>query len=253
LSLSTLTPNFFSENSPFLNHPLLTAERTAGEVDFILAQTQLAAGSRILDVGCGFGRHTLELAKRGYTAVGIDPSSAMIAAAEERKSELKPSAQANTNFVVSDGESFSDEEKFDAVICLMTTLGQVGPNGENAGLLSAIAQNLRDSGRLILEVPQRDAAAQALKPRDKFGSETQHTTIERSFDAQSTRVTEQFEIVSPGNTNRFLLSYRLFSRLEVETLLHRAGFKVQGSFSNFSGEPLSEDSLNMIFLAAKVG
>lgn len=69
--------NFFEDGSPFLAHPLLTAARTAAEVDFIAAELALAAGARLLDVGCGFGRHSIELARRGYAVTGIDPSASL--------------------------------------------------------------------------------------------------------------------------------------------------------------------------------
>ena len=81
------TPNFFSPGSPYLDHPLLTPERTAAEIDFVLAQTALPPGARLLDVGCGPGRHSLELARRGYQVMGIDPSGAMIAAAKRTAKE----------------------------------------------------------------------------------------------------------------------------------------------------------------------
>ncbi|VAW34300.1 hypothetical protein MNBD_CHLOROFLEXI01-407, partial [hydrothermal vent metagenome] len=79
--------NFFTEGSPFLNHPLLTAVRTAQEVDFIEDQFKLPTGAHILDVGCGFGRHSIELARRGFAVTGIDPAAAMIAAAQKRAAE----------------------------------------------------------------------------------------------------------------------------------------------------------------------
>jgi len=63
--------NFFEPGSPFLKHPLLTPERTAAEIDFILSVLPLEAGDRILDIGCGFGRHSHELARRGFDVLGI--------------------------------------------------------------------------------------------------------------------------------------------------------------------------------------
>ena len=49
-----------------------------------MSELALPAKARVLDVGCGFGRHSIELARRGYWVVGVDPSVAMIAAAQER-------------------------------------------------------------------------------------------------------------------------------------------------------------------------
>ena len=65
---------FFSDGSPYLSHPLLTAERTAAEVDEIERLVGSVSG-RVLDVGCGFGRHSIELASRNADVTGIDPSA----------------------------------------------------------------------------------------------------------------------------------------------------------------------------------
>ena len=60
------SPNFFRDNSPFLRHPLLTAERTAAEIDFLTPRLGITPTDRVLDIGCGFGRHSIELARRGF-------------------------------------------------------------------------------------------------------------------------------------------------------------------------------------------
>ena len=239
-------PNFFTENSPFLKHPLLTPERTAAEIDFVLKYAQ---NGPFLDVGCGFGRHTLELAQRGYTVVGIDPAEAMIAAANTRKDLLAIEVQERATFVVASGENFDTDHHFEAAICLMTTFGQVSANGPNNDLLSAIAKNLKPSGTLILEVPQKRAIENTLKPEDRFGNETHYTAITRKFDAETNCVVETFEIVSPEGRSHFLLSYRIFEQLEVEKNLNEARFRIRNSFGDFKGSKLTTDSLNMIIVA----
>ena len=50
-------------------------KNTVAEVDFVLEELSLPPGSRILDVGCGTGRHAVELARRGYQITGVDISS----------------------------------------------------------------------------------------------------------------------------------------------------------------------------------
>ena len=244
-----LNPNFFTKDSPFLNHPLLTEERTAAEVDFVLQHADASANARFLDVGCGFGRHSLELAKRGYQVIGIDPAEAMIKAANEYNAQLDPYIQSNVDFFVQDGESYQSDEKFDVVICLMTTLGQVGPSGGNTGLLNAIYANLKSGGKLFLEIPQKEATVHTLKAKDHFGSDTHYTAIKREYDQTNSRIVERFSIVSPENQRDFLLSYRLFSQNDIEQMLAKAGFKIDLIVGDFSGNPLTADSLNMVFIA----
>ncbi len=241
------TPNFFADDSPFLRHPLLTPERTASEVDFLLAHLDLDAQARVLDVGCGFGRHCIELARRGIAAVGIDPSPAMIAAAQERAA----AAGVNAGFVCADGETFADDGEFDAAICLFTTLGQIGENGDNLTLVDNIFSFLRNGGGVVVETPQRDAAVRALKTTERFGDDNDYTNIERSFDADASVVTERFRVVSPQTERTFLLRYRLFSADELAGTLADAGFQAIERFADYSGTALGDDSPTMILIGRK--
>jgi ubiquinone/menaquinone biosynthesis C-methylase UbiE len=61
---------------------------TTGECDFIEAEIEYNKNARILDIGCGTGRHSIELTKRGYRVTGIDLSDSMLKRAKEKAAEL---------------------------------------------------------------------------------------------------------------------------------------------------------------------
>ena len=238
---------FFAENSPFLQHPLLTPERTAGEIDFILSQLNLSPAARVLDVGCGFGRHSLELARRGYFVVAIDPSAAMIAAAQKRAAL----ANISVDFRPLKGESFTTPQPFDAALCLFTTLGQIFEGEENSALAAQAYNALKPGGKFVVEVPQKEATVQNLRPADKFGQGDRYTTVTRRFNAGDNTVTEIFTVISPEATKTYLLRYRLYSRPELTALLHQAGFSVIASYADYQGAPLSPASPTMLVISAK--
>ncbi len=87
---------------------------TLAEVDFILEELKLGPGSKILDMGCGTGRHAIELAKRGYQVTGVDISSGMIAEGKKNAAE----AGVKINWIQSDAVKFTSSEEFDAALCL---------------------------------------------------------------------------------------------------------------------------------------
>ncbi|MGH1492908.1 MAG: class I SAM-dependent methyltransferase [Acidimicrobiales bacterium] len=210
--------NFFGPFSPYLNHPLLTVERTAAEVDQLLLILGLGPGATVLDVGCGFGRHSLEFARRGLQPTGIDPSETMIAAA-------RSAADAEGLAVTLAASLGAEADRFSGAVAMFTTLGQVGPSGEdNLEILGATAGSLRPGARFVLELPQRDAAVAALVSSEGFGDGENRTDISRQFDPESSRVIERFEVVAGGVSRRFDLAYRLFSATELVTHLQHAGF-----------------------------
>lgn len=243
--------NFFDEHSPYLRHPLLTEERTASEVDHLTALLGLAPERRLLDIGCAFGRHAVEFARRGVSVTGVDPSDAMLAVAAERAAGL------DVAFVSSIGEA---DGIFDAAIAMFTTLGQVDGNGDtNEDIVAEAGAKLRPGGGLVIEVPQRGPAVDALVASDRFTVGSVTTAIERSFDADTSRVVERF-VVSDDSGARpiervFDLSYRLFDQAELVTLVLESGFadlRIAGSLDALRGDTparLDDTDPSMVLVA----
>lgn len=247
MSANVTTPNFFDAGSPFLEHPLLTAERTAQEIDFIEKYLALSPGACILDMGCGFGRHSIELARRGYRVTGIDPSAAMIAEARKQAAE----AGVSCDFRQERGERFSTDRSFDSAICLFTTLGQISDQGENSGLVEQVHSALYSGATFVVEVPQRETAVNLLKTHEKYGGEKRKAYVYRVYDSQSQVISEEFRIVGEHGEHTYLLKYKLYDRLELETLLSRAGFVVVSAYGDYLGTVLSREHPTMLLVARK--
>lgn len=240
-------PNFFDSGSPYLQHPLLTDERTTAEIDFILSQLALPEGAQMLDIGCGFGRHSIELARRGFDVTGIDPSAAMIADARERARKTA----VPVTFQQIPAEQFSTAVSFDAAICLFTTLGQISAESDNRGLLTTVFDALKPGGKLVVEVPQRETAVTQLKPSEKFGSGERYTVITKQYDPNTKIVNEEFLVVTPEQSRTYLLRYQLFSFSELSTLLTAAGFKITAAFGDYAGVALAANSSIMLVIGRK--
>src|SRR5205085_11178373 len=104
---------FFDSHAPHYMRNSFT-RNTLAEVDFLLEVLELAPGASILDIGCGTGRHSIELAKRGYRVTGVDISSGMLAEAEKAAQE----ANVVVEWIWSDATQFQATKQFDAAICL---------------------------------------------------------------------------------------------------------------------------------------
>jgi SAM-dependent methyltransferase len=247
ISSTSNVPNFFEQGSPFLNHPLLTAERTTHEINFIEPQLNVNQGARILDVGCGFGRHSVELALRGYEVSGIDPSAALIAEARIRAAE----AGVSVDFRQQWGERFSTGQAYDAAICLFTSMGQITEQGENSGLLDTVFAALKPGGHFVIEVPQRETAVRQLKVKEKFGEGDHKTSISRDYNVKTQIVSEKFRVVNGSEEHTYLLMYKLFDRPELEALLARAGFINIAAYGDYQDTALSNEAPIMLLVARK--
>ncbi|MHC4477894.1 MAG: class I SAM-dependent methyltransferase, partial [Planctomycetota bacterium] len=88
---------------------------TVGECDFIEKEVAHNKRIRILDIGCGTGRHAIELTKRGYTnVVGVDLSESQITRAKEKAAAEKLSI----DFKVADARNLPFDSEFDLIIML---------------------------------------------------------------------------------------------------------------------------------------
>src|SRR5260221_7397314 len=92
---------FFDNHAPHYMRNAFTRD-TLAEVDFLLDVLQPAAGSDILDMGCGTGRHAIELAKRGYLVTGVDISRGMLAEAGRAARE----ADVGVEWILADASRF---------------------------------------------------------------------------------------------------------------------------------------------------
>jgi len=118
---------------------------TEQEVDFLVDALGLEIGQRVLDVGCGPGRHALALAARGYVVVGIDIARRFIEIATERTP-----AGSKATFMRMDARDMPFRSEFDAAISLCQgAFGLVGP-GDDVDVLSGMANALRPAGRVAV-------------------------------------------------------------------------------------------------------
>ena len=117
-------------------------QNTLKEVEFLIAELGLFQGDSILDIGCGTGRHSIELARRGYKVTGVDVSSGMLA---EAKNAAR-AAHVEVTWVQSDATRFVSEGQFDAAICLCEgAFGLLGSADDAIEQPLAIIQNIRKS------------------------------------------------------------------------------------------------------------
>jgi SAM-dependent methyltransferase len=117
---------------------------TTQEIDFVVEALGLKAGDRVLDVGCGPGRHSHELARRGLVVRGIDISQRFIDLATQ---DAPPGA----TFQRLDARSLPFHGEFDSAICLCEgAFGLMTVPGENQSVLAGISAALKPRGMMAL-------------------------------------------------------------------------------------------------------
>lgn len=122
---------------------------TNNEIDFVLSY---GTNNKIIDLGCGQGRHVIELIKRGYDVKGIDFNEKNICIAKEELGKFKNSALPDSVFICDDVRKYSDDSSYDKVICLYDVIGSFPTNDENERIVYNANKLLSVGGLFILSV-----------------------------------------------------------------------------------------------------
>lgn len=202
--------------------PFLTPGATQAEAQFVMESLGVEPGGQILDIGCGYGRHAMELAARGYHVVGLDSSLPLLlrGADEAQRRGL------TINFIHGDMRDLNFDSQFDGAYCLFSTFGYFDDE-TNKKTAQHIARALRPGARCVFEVLNRDYLIADLPSRVWWEGDGCVVLEEVQFNYFSSRIISNRSIVfDDGRQIEQEISLRCFSLHELGKLLHAAGFRV---------------------------
>ena len=223
--------------------------KTAEEVQFITDALELPKGTRILDVCCGYGRHVLQLARRGFHVVGLDYSKEYLRRASV--AALKNALPAR--FVHADMRAIPFEGQFDAVLSLLTSIGFFEQESEDERVFAQMAQAANPKAKLFIDVANHEWVIRDYVPTHrKDWLETPDGSIflmSHEVDIQRYRILRRVICIRDGERRESGFDIRMYNYRELSAMLSRAGWKVFTSYGNFDGSPFSINSKRMILLA----
>jgi SAM-dependent methyltransferase len=200
----------------------ITDAQIAGECDFVEDSLGLAKGAMILDLGCGTGRHAIELTRRGYHVVGFDLSLAMLARAADEAQERGQ----KLNFVQGDMREMTFEETFDGIFCWNTSFGFFEEE-KNAQVVARVHKALKKGGLFLLDVANRDYISRQAPSLAWFEGEGCICMDEMNIDYITSRMrVKRTMMMDDGRTREIEYSIRLYTLHELGTVLHDHGFRV---------------------------
>jgi SAM-dependent methyltransferase len=226
-----------------------TPEQVTAEGNFIEASLGVEKGASVLDVGCGIGRQAVELATRGYEVLGLDLSLAMLS----RASENAQNRGAKLNFLQSDMLEMEFTELFDAAYCVGSTFGFFDDD-KNADVIQRLHRALKPGGTLLLEVINRDCAAQQHPAMNWYEGDGCVCMEETNFNWFTSRLEgKRTLLLEDGRQREQKFSMRMYSLHELGKILHNAGFRVieVSGHQKTPGAFFGAASMMLIILAQK--
>jgi len=229
--------------------PFMRADQTLREVEFISSALETPNGAEILDVGCGYGRHAIELVQRGYSVTGLDLSLPLLirAADEAQRRGLA------VNFVHADMREMSFDKQFAGAYSMLTSFGYFDEE-TNLRVAERIGRSLKPGGRLLLDVLNRDYVVSDLPVRVWWEGTGCVVLEEVDFNFHTSRINTHRSIVfEDGRQVEQELSVRAYSLHEIGRLLRQAGFRVIDVSGGLAtrGQFFGASSRSLLILAEK--
>ncbi len=247
---------WYSEGAGFFGHPFLdeyrlwmTRERSRKQALFVVGCLGLDAGSsttNILDLGCGDGRHTIELRRQGFSVTGLDLNRWLLG----RAVSSAEAAGVAPCWVAADMRSIPFRRAFDAVLSLFTSFGFFPHDSEDAGVIQQVANSLRPGGRFILDVMNRDFVLHHLKEVElRQQADGFVWTHRRQFDPVTNRLHHRRSRTDAAGESSWESIVRLYSREELEGLCRREGLRVRQIYGGYEFESAGVDHPRTIVVA----
>jgi ubiquinone/menaquinone biosynthesis C-methylase UbiE len=204
-------------------------------------------GGELLDVPCGFGRHTLALAAAGYRVTGVDRSGALLAEARRRAGDERLPKLVQADY----RELPFPDASFDAAVNLFTSIGFLGDEQDTLAL-AEIGRILRPDGRLLIETMHRDRLVIGFHEQDwRLLGEGRLLLEQRTFDAAAgVAQTTQTLIDGKGARESRSFSVRVYSATELLNMLQRAGYAEARCYGDLDGGPF-EPSSRLVIVARR--
>ncbi len=217
------------------------------EVESVLRLTQFA-GSTVLDLCCGPGRHALALAKRGLRVTGVDRTALFLEEAQARAAALALEVE----WVQEDMRRFARRAAFDLALSLFTSFGYFDQPDEDLAVLENLHQSLKPGGILVLDMVGKECLARSFQPISVQDLEDGSLLIERREVRDDwTRLHNQWTLVKEGSTVTYEFDLRLYSGLELKERLGRVGFAAVKLFSDFAGSVYGPEAQRLVAVASK--
>ncbi|WP_067049267.1 methyltransferase domain-containing protein [Methanofollis ethanolicus] len=219
---------------------------TVKEIDLFSEAAGLRKDDRILDVCCGQGRHTLELARRGFAAEGLDRSHYLVqkARASAKKEGL------DVRFKEGDARRLPYRtDTFDAVMILGNSFGYFESGEDDHVVLAEVARVLKPDGRILIDISDGGYLRDNFQKRSWEWIDKKHFVCrERSLSADGARLISREVIthVEKGVIADQFYAERLYTGEKIEELISSAGFSAIGRHGEIATESARNQDLGMM-------
>ena len=238
--------SFWETWGPILFSPMRVAN-AKDEVDKVINLLEIKPRARVLDLCCGVGRHSLELARRGFQVTGVDRTRSYLDKAIAQAAEENLSVE----FVEEDMRKFLREESFDAVISMFTSFSYFEDPEEDKKVVENVYASLKPGGTFIIEMHGKETLARVYQERNWNECDGVIWLEERKVSQNWSWMWNRWILLRGNERIENEISHRLYAATELMALLTGCGFSRADAFGSLDGIPYDHKAQRLIVVGHK--
>jgi len=217
------------------------------EVERIVSLLGIRPGACVLDLCCGVGRHSLELARRGFDVTGVDRTRRYLDQASEQadKEGLK------IEFVQDDMRTFCRPDTFDAVINMFTSFSYFEDPEEDRQVVVNVYRSLISGGVFLLETMGKEILARIFLERNWHEENGVLILEERKVSRNWGWMENRWIMFKDDKRTEFKVTHRLYSATELAAVLAGCGFTQVDVYGDLSGGAYDQTAKRMVVVGHK--
>jgi SAM-dependent methyltransferase len=232
--------------------PLLDSEPfrkdATGQAQQAAALLKVTPGAHLLDLGCGAGRHTVELARLGYRVTGVDRNPTYLARAKKRASEVGVQPE----FVQDSMIRFRREAAFDGAVNLFSSFGYFENRSDDVQVMRNLCASLKRGARVVVDLVGKEFLARQYATKDWHALDCGRFWLEsREVLPGWEKLRVQWNFVGGGEPRDFVLEIRIYSGAELREVMLQAGFAEVELLGGLDGRPYDREATRLVAVGRK--
>ena len=217
------------------------------EVEKVVRLLKIRQSDRVLDLCCGTGRHSLELARQGFKVVGVDRTTSYIEKAKRNAEENN----LKVTFIVGDMREYCQPNRFNVAVNLFGSFGYFENPDVNRQVVKNMYASLSSGGKFLIETAGKEIVARHFRERD--WSEVGETLVleERKPIQNWGRLQTRWIVIKGDQRAEHTVSVRSYSAVELSTLLSDCGFKNVQVYGDLEGIDYDLDAKRLVVIGTK--
>ena len=238
--------NSFWDEFEILMFDLDRLESTESDSKSIIDLLSIKKGESLIDVCCGFGRYSEAFADNGITVTGLDITKNYIDRAIKNRKNSK-----NPTYIEQDLLKFTTENKFDYAVNLYTSFGLLESEDDEIVGLKNIYDSLKSGGKYLIDTQGKELMCRDFEKNIWFESGGVKVLLEYSVINCFTTLHSRWLYYKDDKMHEHSFDTRIYTALELATLLDGVGFSKVEFYGDFSGAPYDMDAKRLIAVATK--